>query len=96
MSKWLDWYNTPEGKAYYDKYIANIPGIEADESTIKNAYYEWVNNIYEAEESIKEGVSNTFNFFKWASLIIVAFFIYFNRSEFKNLLKIKKNRRNKR
>lgn len=98
MSKWLDWYNTPEGKAYYDKYIANIPGIEADESTIKNAYYEWVNSVYKTEDSIKDGISNTFIFLKWLSLIIVTFFIYLNRSELENLLKLKKqkNRRNKR
>lgn len=89
MSKWLDWYNTPEGKAYYDKYLAGIPGIEADENTIKNAYYEWVNNIYETEDNIKEDISNTFNRLRWLFLIIVGFYLYSNREI------LKKNNKNK-
>ena len=39
-NKWLDWYNTPEGQEYYNKHLATIPGINADEQTIKNAYYQ--------------------------------------------------------
>lgn len=97
MSKWLDWYNTPEGKVYYDKYIANIPGIEADESSIKNAYYEWVNSVYKTEDSIKEGINNTFNRLRWLFLLIVGFYLYSNREVLKKITKMKtKKRRAKR
>lgn len=83
MSKWLDWYNTPEGKAYYDKYLAGIPGIEADENTIKNAYYQWVDTTYKAQDSITNAIRNVNNIVKIVVLFVIIFFIL----KFKKVLK---------
>lgn len=83
MSKWLDWYNTPEGKAYYDKYLASIPGIDADEQTIKNAYYQWVDTTYKAQDSIANTIKNANNIVKIAVILVIIFFVL----KFKKVLK---------
>lgn len=83
MDKWLDWYNTPEGKAYYDKYLANIPGINADEQTIKNAYYQWVDTTYKAQDSIANTIKNTSNIIKITAIFAIIFIIF----KFKRFLK---------
>ena len=83
MSKWLDWYNTPEGKAYYDKYLASIPGIDTDEQKIKNAYYQWVDTTYKAQDSITNTISKASNIIKIAAIFAIIFIIF----KFKRLLK---------
>lgn len=83
MSKWLDWYNTPEGKAYYDKYLASIPGIDADEQTIKNAYYQWVDTTYKAQDSIINTIKSTSNIVKVIVLFLIIFFILKIKKVFK-------------
>lgn len=77
------WLQTPEGKAYYDKYLADIPGINEDENTIKNAFYGWVNTTYEVQDKVTETASNIITGAKntfWNMLLIVAIgaFLYYN------------------
>ena len=69
MNKWLEWYQTPEGKAYYDKYLKDIPGINEDENTIKNAYYSWVDSTYNITDNIKERFSDFQSVFKIACVL---------------------------
>ena len=82
-NKWLEWYNTPEGQEYYNKHLATIPGINADEQTIKNAYYQWVDTTYKAQDSITNTFSNVSNIVKIAAIFAIIFFIF----KFKRILK---------
>lgn len=86
-NKWLEWYNTDEGKAYYNKYLADIPGINDDEKTLENAYYEYVDKIYQAEDSIKETATSIVNYGKWIIVGFVLIFIYLNIKELKSIFK---------
>lgn len=75
-----DWFETPEGKAYYEKYMKDIGGIDEDYLTndttqqIKNAFYQYVNKTYEIQDSITEGVSNGVK--NIINLAIIAIMLY--------------------
>ncbi|MDE6886181.1 MAG: hypothetical protein K2P17_03995 [Helicobacteraceae bacterium] len=86
-NKWLEWYNTDEGKAYYNKYLADIPGINDDENTLQNAYYEYVNKIYQTEDSIKETASSIASYGKWLIVGVVLIFAYLNIKQIKSIFK---------
>lgn len=75
MTKWESWYETPEGKEYYKKYLSDIAFINDDKS-IKNAYYEYVENIYKKEDSIKNFVGSTFSKFIIFTTLAIGAYIY--------------------
>ena len=82
-NKWFEWYNTPEGQKYYNEHLAHIPGINADEQTIKNAYYQWVDTTYKAQDSITNTISNTSNIVKIAVIFAIILIVF----KFKRMLK---------
>lgn len=75
-----DWFETPEGKAYYDKYMADIGGINEDHLTsdttqqIKNAFYDYVNKTYEVQDEITSGISSTLS--NLLNLVIIGIMVY--------------------
>lgn len=75
-----DWFETPEGKAYYDKYMADIGGINEDHLTsdttqqIKNAFYNYVNKTYEVQDKITSGISSGFQ--SLLNLAIIGIMLY--------------------
>lgn len=75
-----EWFETPEGKAYYDKYMADIGGINEDHLTsdpaqqIKNAFYSYVNGTYEVQDKITSGVSSAIQ--NLINLAIIGICIY--------------------
>lgn len=75
-NKWLEWYNTLEGQEYFNKHLATIPGINADEQTIKNAYYQWVDTTYQTQDKITNAFSNAKNIIKIGVLFATIFIIF--------------------
>lgn len=75
-----DWFETPEGKAYYDKYMADIGGINEDHLTsdttqqIKNAFYQYVNSTYEVQDNITSGISSAIQ--NLINLAIIGIMVY--------------------
>lgn len=82
-TKWEEWYNTPEGKEYYNKYLGDIPGISANTESIKNAYYSYVETIYKTQDGIINTIKNSSTFFKVAVFCGIVLFVLINLSKIK-------------
>lgn len=78
---YTDWFETPEGKAYFDKYMSDIGGINEDHLTsdpiqqVKNAFYQWTNTQYEIGDNIASFAKNSF----WNVLLIggITLFLFY-------------------
>lgn len=87
-----DWFETSEGKAYYEKYMKDIGGINEDHLTndttqqIKNAFYQYVNKTYEVQDkltdtadSIIKGIGNFKNNAILVIILILIGYFYYKR-----------------
>lgn len=82
-TKWEEWYNTPEGKEYYNKYLGDIPGINANNESIKNAYYSYVDTIYKTQDNIIDTIKKSSSFVKIAVFLGIVLFVLINLSKIK-------------
>ena len=81
MTKWEEWYQTPEGAAYYEKYLNEIPFIN-DDTGIKNAYYNYVNSLYNTQDKISSYVKNNLLKILVLGAVLVVGYSFINKKLF--------------
>lgn len=82
-TEWEKWYQTPAGKEYYNKYLSDIPGINANDESIKNAYYSYVDTMYKTKDSIVNTIKKSSSMVKIAIFCGIVLFVLINLSKIK-------------
>lgn len=85
-TQWEAFLASEQGKAYYNKYLADIDWLDEDEKTLKNAFYKYVNTTYEVQDkltdtadSIIKGISNFKNNAILVIILLIIGYFYYKR-----------------